>query len=222
MPVKTPSKQPIARRAPQQQRARQTQLLIFEAAIRVLDKEGLSGFNTNRIAEVAGYSVGTLYQYFRDKHALLEALARHEQERVLGEIQRLLQRQRLASEPPGTRIRALLTIVRKVFGGRMRARRSVFEWALRQRRTGDVRRPVLEIAEHLVAAIPLADGSTPMTPAEAFVITRAVAGAIRSALMRNERLLGDPEFEAALVDLVLGFMHQREHTAGARRRDAKL
>lgn len=74
-PRKQAPNQPIERRAPSQARAIQTRLLIFEAAIRVLEEDGLAGFNTNRIASVAGYSIGTLYQYFRDKHALLEALA---------------------------------------------------------------------------------------------------------------------------------------------------
>lgn len=210
MPNKALPKQAITRRAPKQQRARQTQLLIFEAAVRVLDQEGLAGFNTNRIAEVAGYSIGTLYQYFRNKHELLEALARHERERVVAEMQHLLQKQRLASEPPGTRIRAILAIMRKVFGGRKRARRLVLEWALRFGRPGDANRPVVDVVGHLIAGIPMANGKAPLTPTEAFVLAHAVAGTVRSALVRNERLLGEPEFETALVNLVLGFMQQRD------------
>ena len=46
----------------------------MQAATRVLTKESLAGFNTNRVAEVAGISVGSLYQYFPNKDALVTAL----------------------------------------------------------------------------------------------------------------------------------------------------
>ncbi|HLS15071.1 MAG TPA: TetR/AcrR family transcriptional regulator [Beutenbergiaceae bacterium] len=55
--------------------------MLLEAAAQVFQREGL-GATTNRIAERAGYSIGTLYQYFGSKQALLYALA----ERHLHEI----------------------------------------------------------------------------------------------------------------------------------------
>jgi AcrR family transcriptional regulator len=63
---------------------------IVAAAIRVLADEGALGFTTTRVAEEAGISVGSLYQYFPNKHAL--ALAVHEQAVVQGwnHVQRLL------------------------------------------------------------------------------------------------------------------------------------
>ncbi len=64
-----------ARKIPQQSRATATRSAITQAAAIILQKEGLIGFNTNRIAEVAGISVGSLYQYFPNKAALLSALS---------------------------------------------------------------------------------------------------------------------------------------------------
>jgi len=52
--------------------------LILEAAARVLVKDGYEAFTTNRVAERAGVSVGSLYQYFPNKGALLgELMRRH-------------------------------------------------------------------------------------------------------------------------------------------------
>ena len=64
------------RRKPRQARSRATRSAIIEAAAQILEREGRAAFNTNRIAERAGVSVGSLYQYFRDKHAILAAAAR--------------------------------------------------------------------------------------------------------------------------------------------------
>ena len=51
---------------------------ILEAAARILERDGLERFNTNRVAEAAGVSVGSLYQYFPNKAALLAALVRQD------------------------------------------------------------------------------------------------------------------------------------------------
>ncbi|HTX50374.1 MAG TPA: helix-turn-helix domain-containing protein [Caulobacteraceae bacterium] len=66
------------RRRPKQARSRATWEAIVEAAAQVLERRGAEGFNTNAVAERAGVSIGTLYQYFADKQALLVAAARRE------------------------------------------------------------------------------------------------------------------------------------------------
>lgn len=62
------------RKQARQQRSLAMVELILEAATRVLTRDSLAGFNTNRVAEVAGISVGSLYQYFPNKAALVAAL----------------------------------------------------------------------------------------------------------------------------------------------------
>jgi len=66
------------RKTPRQQRAGQTVAILIEAAAQVLEAEGLEGFNTNAVAARAGISVGSLYQYFPNKDALILALMRRE------------------------------------------------------------------------------------------------------------------------------------------------
>ncbi len=66
------------RKIPRQERSAQTNALILEAATRVLERDGAAAFNTNRVAERAGISVGSLYQYYPNKAALLFALQERE------------------------------------------------------------------------------------------------------------------------------------------------
>jgi AcrR family transcriptional regulator len=69
------------RKSASQLRSRQTVDALLEATARVLVKEGYDRASTNRIAEVAGVSIGSLYQYFPSKEALVAALIdRHQQE----------------------------------------------------------------------------------------------------------------------------------------------
>jgi AcrR family transcriptional regulator len=62
------------RKAPRQQRAVETRARILEAAAVVFTEHGYSAGTTNRIAERAGMSVGSLYQYFPNKDAILVEL----------------------------------------------------------------------------------------------------------------------------------------------------
>ena len=81
------SRNPSWRRRPRQRRARLTFESILDAAVRILKCQGASSITTNRIAQVAGVSIGSLYQYFPDKSAIFVALhGRH-----LDEIDRVIQ-----------------------------------------------------------------------------------------------------------------------------------
>lgn len=62
------------RKRPQQQRSRQMVDTLIEATARTIAHHGLDGTTTPLIAEAAGVSVGSLYQYFEDKDALIAAL----------------------------------------------------------------------------------------------------------------------------------------------------
>lgn len=63
-----------ARKEPRQARSRRMRERILAAAVRVLDEEGALGFTTTKVADEAQVSVGSLYQYFPNKHALVIAL----------------------------------------------------------------------------------------------------------------------------------------------------
>src|SRR3954453_20347070 len=66
-----------------QERSRATVAALVEATARILVREGFDKASTNRIAEVAGVSVGSLYQYFPGKEALVAAVIDRHQQQLL-------------------------------------------------------------------------------------------------------------------------------------------
>ena len=64
----------LTRREPRQHRSRQTVDAMLDAVERVLKRHGIDAITTNRIAEAAGVSIGSVYQYFPDKRAIFTAL----------------------------------------------------------------------------------------------------------------------------------------------------
>lgn len=66
------------RKKPKQARSLETVGVIVEAAARILEEGGHGGFSTNAVAERAGVSPGSLYQYFPSKDALIGALIERE------------------------------------------------------------------------------------------------------------------------------------------------
>lgn len=83
------------RKRPRQVRSKATVDTILVASARILVKRGFDGFTTNEVAQVAGVSIGSLYQYFPNKEALVAALIdRHIEEMnaaVLSELARVAQ-----------------------------------------------------------------------------------------------------------------------------------
>ncbi len=68
------SKPLLRRRKPTQARAQITVDAMLDAAVKLLKRGGASSITTNRIAATAGVSIGSVYQYFPNKHALFAAL----------------------------------------------------------------------------------------------------------------------------------------------------
>lgn len=65
---------PEPRRKPAQSRSRILVDAIIQACQQILEEEGVEHFSTNRIAEVAGVTIGSVYQYFPNKEAILASL----------------------------------------------------------------------------------------------------------------------------------------------------
>ncbi len=74
-PVAHPSAKPLKR--PSQARAKFTVQAIYDAFVRIWQREGWSGITTRAVALETGIAVGTLYDYFPNKEALLSGYVRH-------------------------------------------------------------------------------------------------------------------------------------------------
>jgi AcrR family transcriptional regulator len=103
----TPRRSPSisARKAPQQARSNDLVEAVLKAAIQVLVKEGAQRFTMARVAEKAGVSVGSLYQYFPNKAAVLFRLQSDEWRQTAELLRGLVED---SSRAPLERLRALV------------------------------------------------------------------------------------------------------------------
>lgn len=139
------------RRKAKQARSRETIEVVLEAAARVLADHGYAAASTNRIAERAGVSIGTLYEYFADKDAVFEALIERELAAIVAAI-------RGVEIDPAAPVDEVLARVLAAAMGAMHHGpelvRSLEQvpGARFQRRLGEARRVVIEFARALLAA----------------------------------------------------------------------
>lgn len=92
-------KSPSAKhKVPRQLRSKATVDAIVEAAARILSEQGWAGFTTNKVAEVAGVSVGSYYQYFPDKHCLIDTIRERHLEDCRTVLKNLADRDQSRSE----------------------------------------------------------------------------------------------------------------------------
>lgn len=175
---------------------------ILEGAAQVLEGGGLAAFTTNAVAERAGVSIGTLYQYYSDKGALLRALAEREMRVAIAGVAKALHDE--SGAPPEERARAVVRAIVHAFHGRQRARKAVVQAVLAQ---GIAIEMVAPVAAFIADA-----GSTPrpgmalLSREQQFVVSRALMGAIRAAVLEEAPFLKSRAFEDELVRLVMSYV----------------
>lgn len=96
----------LGKKKPKQARSETTVAAIFEAVTHILDKDGPIGLTTNKIAEVAGVSIGSLYQYFKNKESIFEALLIKVTEQNLNDLETIIN-----EGNPEMTIREFVTII---------------------------------------------------------------------------------------------------------------
>jgi len=199
------SRQPIGvkRRTPRQARSGETVAAILEAAAQILEQGGLAAFNTNAVAERAGVSIGTLYQYFADKGALLRALGEREMAAALASVGTALNADAGASADD--RVRAVVRALVNAFGGRQRARKAVVQAVLAQGGTIEMLAPVAAFMAQAEAR-QSQRGLSRLSREQAFVLSRALIGAIRAGVLEEAPFFKSRAFEDELVRLILSYL----------------
>lgn len=74
------------RKTPRQGRSRASYEAVLSAAAQILERQGYAGLTTNAVAERAGVSIGTLYQYFPGKEAIAAELVRRLKAQLLDDL----------------------------------------------------------------------------------------------------------------------------------------
>ncbi|RYX96252.1 MAG: TetR/AcrR family transcriptional regulator [Comamonadaceae bacterium] len=198
------------RKLPTQERAHTTIEAIFQATAQIVESEGEARLTTNKVAQKAGFSIGTLYQYFPGKEAILLAMINRERRRVLDELQAMMKRAVDGKRDVEQVVRELIHVLVESFGSGPQHRRAMIRLAWRMDHLENITQALREAAEGQAFALgQLDDPSLRLpTPAMMFVATRAVMGVIRSASLEDSPLLGTPGFEDELVRMVMGVIRR--------------
>ncbi len=207
---KPPQAAQAMRKQPVQDRAQRTIETIFDATAQLVDEHGETQLTTNRIAERAGFSIGTLYQYFPTKEAILLAMIHRGRRRVMDEMQASMQKAVADGVAPERIIRERIRFLIEAFGAGGMFKRSMIRLAWRMDHHENIMQAMREGAEHVAVALAQVDAPGFRAPSAAsmFVLTRAVMGVIRSASLEESPLLGTRQFEDELVRLALGMLRE--------------
>jgi AcrR family transcriptional regulator len=198
---------PAARRQPKQVRAQHTIQTLFKAAAQILDKEGEAGLTTNKVAAVAGFSIGTLYQYFPSKDMLVRAMSARGQDLVLQELERYLCELENRADVQRMDGRELLDkaihILLQGFAKGKGLSQTLIRLAWTLEKPDETANAVRLVADRLAVFFERIEHPALPTPstAQMFVLTRSVIGTLRSASLEKSPLLGSPAFEEALSQM---------------------
>ena len=203
-----------ARRVPVQERSRRLVEAVREAGVRILAEEGPDALTTTRVAERAGVSVGSLYQYFENRDAVLHAIYEEKTERDIEAARQWVEC--LGSLSP-----------------RERAAESI-RWAFEQHRQGLALDPDFYRRHHrdfsISTALPSGEGKEPPPTAlvrellldgaaemraidldhASVLLSQGVPALLRGVLEGRPDLLQDDAFRESIVDLLCVWLFGEE------------
>lgn len=200
---------PQPRKWPKQPRSRATFDALLDATARVLEEEGYAALTTNRVAERAGASIGSLYEYFPDGDTMVALLVAREVRSVLDALEKSMEARH--DEPFAPAMRAWLGDVYAALHAR---RRLVREIVTSVPFAG--RLPVVdELAVRLVA-IAASGGSRRSeevdldeVPHAIFLVAHMTQGAFAAMLLAAPRRVAREAMLDDLTELVLRMLRPR-------------
>jgi AcrR family transcriptional regulator len=196
-----------ARKQPRQPRAKETVRAILEATAQILDRESLDAATTKRIAEVAGVSIGSLYQYFSHRDAILEALQDREFERTLAVMQAVFGDGNLDKAPVET-VTAALRGLAQLYSQSPVLHRVLTIEGLRVAKSEHVHafdRRVIDLVRHFLATIRAPLRVTDLEAA-AFIIYQSVRATMLAHLLERPHGLDVDRLIAELTQLITSYV----------------
>ena len=203
-----PGQLPVPRKRPNQSRSRALVDAVAQACLRILDEEGDEALTVARIAEVSGAAVGSIYQYFPNKDAIVAMLY----ERVLDQEseQLLLMREKLVGVPLASALREILANIIRVelrlfklnqaFHLRYHTALHLGMWRGPYRTAGEFIEatwlPLLQIYAHEI--------NTPHPALAAYLLGQGLRSMIRSVLEDIPEQLESPALLDSLVAMAVG------------------
>jgi AcrR family transcriptional regulator len=194
------------RKSPKQERSKETVDAIFEAMLDVIAKRDLSDPTVQAIADRAGVSVGSVYQYFPSKGALTSALLRYHLKLRMAELDEALEHAKgLTGEAAAT------MLVDGLISGT--GHRTKLELAMIRyfARAGDIG-TLTEMDEHMYASVrryleALGDTIRPVNlDVAAFVISNALRSAVLLSVVQRQQWLSDPALKGELIRLLVAYL----------------
>lgn len=204
MSTRIPKPRSPMRKEPRQARSRATVEAIVQAGARILGSRGLAGFTTNEVADVAGVSIGSLYQYFPDKLSLVEAIRR----RHLDDVLAVMRGTEEGSKSPTQLVEDLVAGMIAVHSIHPALHRVLLDVAPRHGGSSSAHdafeSEYQDRYRAVVAAYRSRKGGATAGGVVAQVLSGAVEGVIHSAARNGT--LQSPELKRELVDMVCAYL----------------
>ncbi len=194
------------RRSPKQVRSRVIVEAIVQAGRELLAVEGPSSLTTNRIAERAGVSIGSLYRYFPNTDAVLAAIYDADASRVLADI-RATESWAIDSAPLRDAVAAIVDFQLERHRELLELGQDFYrahhgEFSLGQR-MGDreLEQHMLDLLARHAQVVRVRDPRQ-----AAFMLARGSSAIVRRALEERPEKLAEPTFREELIDLIFCYL----------------
>lgn len=174
----------------------------MDAAAQILEAQGPQHATTNHIAERAGVSIGTLYQYFPNKQALFTELARRFVEELGTATEESLEG--LSMGPMHEVVPQFLRTLGTLHGTSPRLRSFLFQLPGSQVLMRDFNERIEVVVARVLSRRPELGDRDPKITAQ--IIVRAVDGVMRDTTLREPERVRDRDFIDELSRLVLGYL----------------
>ena len=198
----------IPRKMPSQERSRATIDAILDATARVLQREGFDRASTNRVAEAAGVSIGSLYQYFPSKEALVAALAERHMQQMFARLSSEMAR--VSALPLEQAVRALVGMMLDAHAVDPKLHRVLIEQVPRIGRLERVHEVEARMTELTSAYLRAHHASLRVRDLElaAFVVVTTVEALTHQATLHHPERLKDDRLAREIVDIVVRYLRR--------------